>query len=208
MAKYSGRIPVPLIRMSGRGCCGGDYRKGLKQRKQDRRDNTKKGKLRLGTWNVRTMLQGGKLENLKEEMRENNLDLLGICEVRWAGSGELRSDEYRIFYSGNEKGGHNGVGIILGKRLKEKVMRVEFVDDRLMMIRLKGKEKDLVVIQTYAPTTSHTTDEVEENYDKIEEIIDREKRGACIMVLGDFNAVVGEGQEGNVVGKYGLGERV
>ena len=27
------------------------------------------------------------------------------------------------------------------------------------------------------------------------------------MVLGDFNAVVGEGQEGNVVGKYGLGER-
>ena len=113
------------------------------------RKGNKGRRLRIGTWNVRTMKEGGKLENLKEEMKLNNLDLVGLCEVRWKGSGEVRSGEYRMLYSGSEKGGRNGVGMILGKRLKDKLIKVEYIDDRVMMIRLQGKKKDLVVIQIY-----------------------------------------------------------
>ena len=42
---------------------------------------------------MRTLLQAGKLENLKEEMRRNKVDIMGISEVRWEQSDELMGDE-------------------------------------------------------------------------------------------------------------------
>ena len=37
---------------------------------------------RFACWNVRTMYQCGKLENIKLEMERLKLDILGVCEVR------------------------------------------------------------------------------------------------------------------------------
>ena len=50
-------------------------------------------------------------------------------------------------------------------------------------------------------------EEVEENYEKIEDLMEKERKGSCIIVMGDWNAVVGERQDGSTVGRYGLGER-
>ena len=44
----------------------------------------------IGTWNVRSMSQG-KLEVVKEEMTRVNIDILGISELRWTGTGEFNS---------------------------------------------------------------------------------------------------------------------
>ena len=49
---------------------------------------------KTGTWNVRTLNQGGKLENLKTEMRKNEVSALGVSEVQWRGQGEIRSGDY------------------------------------------------------------------------------------------------------------------
>ncbi|KAJ4427287.1 hypothetical protein ANN_24905 [Periplaneta americana] len=45
---------------------------------------------------------------------------------------------------------------------------------------------------------------VEESYDNIEEVLEKEKKGACIILMGNWNAVVGEGEDGRTVLKYGL----
>ena len=50
-------------------------------------------------------------------------------------------------------------------------------------------------------------DKEEEMYDKIEELIEEEKGSSNLVVMGDWNAVVGEGKEGKVIGKFGLGVR-
>jgi hypothetical protein len=42
---------------------------------------------KIGTWNVRTLNRGGKLENLKSEMQENEVSILGVRKVRWKGQG-------------------------------------------------------------------------------------------------------------------------
>ena len=42
---------------------------------------------KIGTWNVRTLNQRGKLENLKKEMRKNEVSVLGVSGVRWKGQG-------------------------------------------------------------------------------------------------------------------------
>ena len=42
----------------------------------------------IGTWNVRFMKQG-KLEVVNQEMARVNIDILGICELKWMGMGEF-----------------------------------------------------------------------------------------------------------------------
>ena len=42
----------------------------------------------IGTWNVRSMIQG-KLEVVKQEMARVNVDIVGISELKWIGIGEL-----------------------------------------------------------------------------------------------------------------------
>ena len=42
----------------------------------------KKNDLKNGTWNMRTMAQSGKLENVKQEMERMKVDVMGIAEMR------------------------------------------------------------------------------------------------------------------------------
>ena len=56
-----------------------------------------------GTWNVRTLNRGDKLEILKKEMQKNEVSVLGVSEVRWKGQGEIRSGDYTVYYSGGER---------------------------------------------------------------------------------------------------------
>ena len=98
---------------------------------------------------MRTLLQAEKLENLKEEMRRNKVDVMGISEVRWEQSGELMNDEFRMFYSSGDAKGNHGVGVVLGPRARDKVISVRYLDNRAMMVRLQGKKVDLVIVQIY-----------------------------------------------------------
>ena len=47
----------------------------------------------IGTWSVRSMNQG-KLEVIKQEMARVNIDILGISELKWTGTGEFNSDDH------------------------------------------------------------------------------------------------------------------
>ena len=51
-------------------------------------------RLRLGTWNVRTMLRKGKLANVVREMRRSRVEILGLSEVRWKGNGDFIVGEF------------------------------------------------------------------------------------------------------------------
>ena len=77
---------------------GGGYWEGdtMPSKQQKKRLRT------VGAWNARTLLQAGKVENLKEEMRRNKVDVMGKSEMRWVQSGELMSDEFRMFYSSGD----------------------------------------------------------------------------------------------------------
>jgi hypothetical protein len=44
---------------------------------------------KIGSWNVGTLFQKGKLVQLNREMDRHKLDILGISEVRWTGSGQV-----------------------------------------------------------------------------------------------------------------------
>src|SRR5688572_18778895 len=51
--------------------------------------NGKKNNIKVGTWNVRTMLRPGKLSNVIDEMKRADLNILGLAETRWREEGDF-----------------------------------------------------------------------------------------------------------------------
>ena len=52
--------------------------------------------LKIGTWNVRTLNQLGKLENLRQEADALDAHILGISEVRYIGEGKEPLGNYTV----------------------------------------------------------------------------------------------------------------
>ena len=71
----------------------------------------------IGTWNVRPMNQG-KLEVLKQEMANVNINILGIHKLKWTGMGEFNSDDHYIYYCLLEYLRKNGGALIINKNSK------------------------------------------------------------------------------------------
>ena len=48
-------------------------------------------------------------------MARVNINILGISELKWTGMGEFNSDDYYIYYCGQESLRRIGVAIIVNK---------------------------------------------------------------------------------------------
>ena len=59
----------------------------------------------------------GKLEVVKQELARVNVDILGISELKWTGTGEFNSDDHYIYNCGQESLRRNGVAIMVNKRV-------------------------------------------------------------------------------------------
>ena len=87
----------------------------------------------IGTWNVRFMKQG-KLEVVKQEMIRVNIDILGISKLKWTGKGEFNSDDYYIYYCGQESIRRKGVALIVSKRVRKAVLWCSLKNNRMISV--------------------------------------------------------------------------
>ena len=166
-----------------------------------------KSKIRLATWNVRTLHQPGKLYNLEREMRMLQVDVMGVAEVRWTGAGSVELPEGGCFIYLGGVNHVSGVGVALGPKVERSLAGFYAVSDRVLLVRLKGKPFDTCVIQVYAPTCDYNEEELEAFYNDVQRAVQQCKRHDVIFVMGDMNAKVGEGRVEDIVGQHGLGER-
>lgn len=162
--------------------------------------------MKIGTWNVRTLREDGQYELLREEMKPYECDILGISEMRWKGKGELNNGE--VIWSGG-KNAMFGVGFVLSKRAREALIGYNQVNDRIIAARFNGQPMHFTVIQVYAPTSSSSDEEIDEFYRQLEETMASVNRKDVKIVIGDWNAKVGDDNSGTemVMGRYGYGER-
>lgn len=165
-----------------------------------------KALMKIGSWNVRTLMKRGSLENAKREMKRMGMNILGLCEVRWKGAGDFMSEDVRVIYSGGMES-QRGVAVLLNKEMGNRVTKVIQHSDRLMLVKIQAEPVNLVIIQVYMPTSDHSEEEVEELYEEMEVLIEKEKGNDYLVVMGDWNAVVGEGKDDKEVGSFGLGKR-
>ena len=64
----------------------------------------------------------GKLGVVKQEMARINIDILGISKLKWMGMGEFNSDDYHIYYCGQEFHRRNGVALLINERVGKAVL--------------------------------------------------------------------------------------
>ena len=162
--------------------------------------------MRIGTWIVRTMQKRGKLKNIKREMNRNRLNILGLSEVRWKESRDHTSDGVRMIFTA-AKQGQGGVANLIDRETSVRVMKIVLQNDRLLLVKIQAEPADLVIIQVYVSTSTHEVNEVEELCEELDCLIKAEKGNTNLIVMGDWNCIIGEGQDEKEVGAFGLGTR-
>ena len=94
----------------------------------------------LGTWNVQSLSQSGKVELLATELDNLRWNVMGISEMRWTGTGESTTDEgHKVWYCGLEKKRQHGVGFIVEKQTANRVPEGTPVSERVISIRIASK---------------------------------------------------------------------
>jgi exonuclease III len=81
-------------------------------------------------------------------------------------------------------------------------------NDRLIAVKLNAELVNVLIAQVYMPTSNYKDEEVEELYDRIEDIMEKDGKGDTnTIIMEDWNSVVGDKSNGNICGPYGLGNR-
>jgi exonuclease III len=153
---------------------------------------TRNGNYKIGTWNIRSLLQPGKMQEAAEEIIKYNVDIAVVQEIRWKGTGQIR---YSFYYRGlPNRQGYKGVGFYVTKQIRNRIMGFEPVTERICSIRIKGKFYNTTIINIYAPTEDDSAEEKEMFYEELQKQMDKISNYDMIIVIGDANAKIGKEQ--------------
>ena len=126
----------------------------------------------------------GKLEVVKQEMARVNVNILGIRELKWTGLGEFNSNDYDIYYCGQESLRRNGVAIMVNKTVQKAVLGCNLKNDRMISVHFQGKPINITVIQVYAPTSNAEEAEVERFYEDLQDLLELTTQKDVLFIIG------------------------
>lgn len=149
--------------------------------------------MNIGTWNVRTLLQAGRLHELIQQIKMTSLEIVAIQETRWSGNGLIKKDNFVFYYNGpNAKTGQAGMGFLLKDSMMRHVINFKPVNERLCKMRIKGKYNNITIINVHAPTNEQEDEEKEQFYESLQRTVDQTPKSDIVVILGDFNAKLGK----------------
>ena len=174
----------------------------------------------FGAWNVRTLMDTAKSSRpermtaiVGNELARYNIDIAALCETRLAETGDLTEHGagYTFFWSGKGKDEPReaGVGFAVRTELLARITALPTgISDRLMTMRIPlAAHTNLTLISVYAPTMAYSDEEKEQFYLQLSNIIRAVPQSDKLLILGDFNARVGNSSTTwpNVLGPHGIG---
>ncbi|WMV29422.1 hypothetical protein MTR67_022807 [Solanum verrucosum] len=163
-------------------------------------------KLRVGSWNIGSLT--GKSIELVKILKKRKINIACVQETRWVGSKARDVDGFKLWYSGGSRD-RNGVGILVDGDLREQVVEVRRINDRLMLIKLVVGGCTLSVISAYAPQVGLGEEAKKLFYEDLDEVVRGIPITEKIVIGGDFNGHIGATSNGfdDVHGGFGFGER-
>ncbi|XP_045467858.1 craniofacial development protein 2-like [Harmonia axyridis] len=161
-----------------------------KRRKRLRKLNI----LRIGCWNVTSFNK--KDQEILIEIKRHKVDICALSETKKKGKGNIKYEDYIFIYSG--KGKHeratSGVGLMVHGKLEANIENVIYVNDRILQAIFKFQDTSIThIISVYAPDISKPSEEKDAFYEDLQRVLDGIPGKDEIMLLGDFNARVGNG---------------
>ena len=138
-------------------------------------------------------------------MARVNMDILGISKLKWTGMGEFNSNDYYIYYCGQESLRRNGIAIRVNKRVWKAVLGCNLKNERMISVCFQGKPFNIRVIQVYALTSNTEEAEVERFYEDLQDLLELTPKKDVLFIIGDWNENVGSQEIPGVTDKFGLG---
>ena len=171
---------------------------GGKRLRKDKRKS-----LNLGEWNVRTLLDRTGTERPERqtalvalELNRYNIDIAALSETRFPDYDSMVDHGYTFFWSGKsrQERRESGVGFAIRNEIACKLeQEPSAVNDRIMTMRLPLRKRTYAtIISIYAPTMTNPDDAKEYFYSKLEEVVRKVPAGDKLLLVGDFNARVGD----------------
>ena len=139
-------------------------------------------------------------------MQKYGLGVLGVSEAKVKGNGVRCIRYVTCAFSGVQKGrAKAGVPILLSGRFGAYLKAWKCVDERIAWVRLKVEGVWVTVVQVYAPTEDSSMMVKDEFFQKLQETVESVARSDLMIVMGDFNARVGNDTSiwGDVLGSHG-----
>ncbi|GKA95311.1 craniofacial development protein 2-like protein, partial [Tanacetum coccineum] len=178
---------------------------GYRQTRRDGRVASSR-RIRVGSWNIGTLT--GKFFELVDALRRKKVDIACFQETKWKGSRTREGNQYKLWYSGSETA-RNGVGVALAPDLKDKVVQVIRISDRIMLVRLVIEEETINVISAYAPQVGLGEAEKKNFWDSLDDLVRECSTTQQLIIAGDLNDHIRANADGfsSVHGVFGYGVR-
>ena len=118
-----------------------------------------------------------------------------------------------LIYAGHEEAdapNTEGVGIMMTEEAAQALLGWESINSRMLVAKFRTSNKriTLTTIMCYAPTNDVDVAVKEKFYDRLQTVInDRHEREMVLILMGDFNAKIGQDNHGYtaVMGRHGMG---
>ncbi|GKA66042.1 leucine--tRNA ligase [Tanacetum coccineum] len=146
---------------------------------------------------------------LVDALKRKKVDIACFQETKWKGSHNKEGNQYKLWYSGSTTA-RNGVGVVLAPNLKNKVVEVSRISDRIMMVRLVIEEETISVISAYALQVGHGEAKKKSFWDSLDDLVKEcSMSQQHLIIAGDLNGHIGAEADGfsSVHGGFGYGVR-
>lgn len=159
-----------------------------------------KHKTFIGTLNINTLIQTGKLHNLTQEIDRQKILILALQETRMTDNETMDYGNYRIFKSKTHQKVAKGTPIfgmafLVHRSIINSVKEVTPINNRLMTMRIQCANKKYTLVNAHAPTNidnKKNPENVEQFWNKLEKTMSKIHHDDVKILMGDFNAQLGK----------------
>ena len=115
-------------------------------------------------------------------MARLNIDILGISELKWTGTGKFNTNDHYIYYCGQESLRRNGVAHIVNKRVRNAVL-VKISKMTEWSLHFQGKQFNNTVIQVCDPTSNAEEAEVKGFYEDLQDLLELTPKKDVLFIM-------------------------
>jgi hypothetical protein len=152
-------------------------------------------RVRVDTWNI--VLLTGKLREVVDTMIRRRVNIICVQEMKWNGqkTKEVEDTGFKLWYTGNTSI-KNGVGIVLDKSLKDRVVDIKRQGDKIILVKLLVGDLIFNIISAYTPQIGLNESVKMQFWEELDTLVSNAPISVKLFIGGDLNVHVGSTRVG------------